>query len=256
MKLCGKETPPLGLGTWRMGGAYWEPEYRNDERDVNAIRYAITKGIRVIDTAEMYGGGHTEELVGRAIAGFPRDDLVIITKVWPNHLRYQDTINSAKGSLKRLNTDYIDLLLIHWPSREVSLSETLSAMEKLVEENMVRCVGVSNFSVDLLREAQRLYRIEANEVEYNLENLSPERELIPYCEAQGVKVIAYSPLGQGKSVKDERVLRLSEKYHKSPTSVILNYLMRRSIPIPKASRPEHIDEIVDSLTFTMTEERI
>ncbi|EWG06730.1 MAG: aldo/keto reductase [Candidatus Aramenus sulfurataquae] len=254
MKLCGKEVPPLGLGTWKMGGGYFSPSYERDQEDVEAIRYALSRGIRIIDTAEMYGGGHAEELVGRAIKGFDREEIVIITKVWPNHLRYNDVINSAKASLRRLQVEYIDLYLIHWPSSEVPLSETLSAMEKLKEENLVRCVGVSNFDLPLLKEAQKYAKIEADEVEYNLYNLSPERELIPYCQSQGVHVIAYSPLAQGKVIKDKRVVELAKKYGKPPSAIALNYLMKRSIPIPKASNKAHLDEALEALSFSLSKE--
>lgn len=256
MKLCGKEASPVGLGTWKMGGGYWTPDYSKDDLYVSIIKYAIEKGINVIDTAEMYGGGHTEELVGRAIKDFDREKIIIITKVWPSHLKFYDVIESAKASLKRLNSEYIDLYLIHWPNPEVEIEETMRAMEKLVNEGIVRCVGVSNFSVELMKEAQSFYKIEANEIEYNLHHLEPEKDVIPYCESNGIKVIAYSPLAQGRVLSDKRVIDLAKKYGRTPAQIALNYLIRRSIPIPKASKPEHVDEIVSSWNFQLDKKDI
>ncbi|BBG23616.1 aldo/keto reductase [Sulfuracidifex tepidarius] len=256
MKLCKKEASPVGLGTWKMGGGYWTPDYSNDGHYVSVIRHALGKGINVIDTAEMYGGGHAEELVGRAIKGLDREKIIVITKVWPSHLKFQDVIESARNSLRRLDSEYIDLYLIHWPNQEVKIEETMKAMEKLVEEGTVRCVGVSNFSVELMEEARKFHEIEANQVEYNLNHLDPEKDLMPYCERNGIKVIAYSPLGQGRSLSDERVKKLAQKYGRTPAQIVLNYIARRSIPIPKASSVEHVDEIASSLDFKLDDEDV
>jgi diketogulonate reductase-like aldo/keto reductase len=256
MKICGKEVSPIGLGTWKMGGGFFTPEYDKDDLYVSIIRYAIKRGINIIDTAEMYGGGHAEEIVGKAIKDFNREDIVVVTKVWPTHLRYNDVINSAKESLKRLSTSYIDLYAIHWPNPEVDLEETITAMEKLVEEGIVRCVGVSNFNVELLKEAQKYYKIEANEIEYNVLHLDPEKDVIPYCENNGIKVIAYSPLAQGRVLSYKRVLDLAKKYNRKPAQIALNYLIKRSIPIPKASSIEHVNEIIDSWNFSLDKKDI
>ncbi|ARM76752.1 aldo/keto reductase [Acidianus manzaensis] len=254
MELCKKTISPIGLGTWRMGGGFWNADYSNDELYIEIIKYALEKGINIIDTAEMYGGGHTEELVGKAIKDFDREKIVIITKVWPSHLKYEQVIQSAKNSLKRLQTDYIDVYLIHWPNPEVDLKETFKAMNKLVEENIVNCIGVSNFSIELLEKSPE--NIVANEIEYNLYNLSAEADVIPYCERKGIKIIAYSPLGQGKIGSDKRLQEIARKYNKSPAQIALNYLSRRSIPIPKASKKEHIDEIIESTKFQLSNEDI
>lgn len=253
MELCGKKLSlPIGLGTWRMGGGFWTPDYSHDKEYIDVIRYAIEKGINLIDTAEMYGGGHAEELVGEAIKDFDREKLIIITKVWPSHLRYEQVLNSAHASLKRLKSDYIDLYLIHWPNPEVDLNETFRAMNKLVEEGVVRCIGVSNFSVDLLKEVPT--RIEVNEIEYSVYHLSPEDDVIPYCEERGIKVIAYSPLGQGRASNDKRLAEIGKKYKKTAVQVALNYLLKRSIPIPKASKKSHVDELIEATKFELSEE--
>ncbi|AWR97954.1 aldo/keto reductase [Acidianus sulfidivorans JP7] len=255
MELCKKELKiPIGLGTWKMGGGYWTADYSNDQKYIDIIRYAIEKGINLIDTAEMYGGGHTEELVGKAIKDFDREKLIIITKVWPSHLKYDQVLTSAMNSLKRLQSEYIDLYLIHWPNPEIDLNETFNAMNKLLDEGIVKCIGVSNFSVDLLKKSPE--NIEANEIEYNLYNLSPEYDIIPYCQKKGIKIIAYSPLAQGRINQDKRILEIAKKYNKSPAQISLNYLSMKSIPIPKASKKEHIDEIIESLNFKLSNEDI
>lgn len=255
MELCNKKLSlPIGLGTWKMGGGFWTPDYSNDKQYVEVIKYAIGKGINLIDTAEMYGGGHTEELVGEAIRDFDREKIIIITKVWPNHLKYDQVLNSAYNSLKRLKSDYIDLYLIHWPNPEVDLKETFKAMTKLVDEGVVKCIGVSNFSVDLLQKVPT--QIEANQIEYNLYHLSPENDVIPYCETHKIKVIAYSPLGQGKAAQDKELAEIAKKYNKTPTQIALNYVMRRAIPIPKASKKSHVDELIEATKFELQEEDI
>jgi diketogulonate reductase-like aldo/keto reductase len=256
-KLCEKNVSPIGLGTWMIGGGYWQPDYSNDEIAVEVIKYAIERGIRVIDTAEMYGGGHSEELVGRAIRGFDRDQIFIITKVWPTNLDYEKLIKSANMSLKRLNLNYVDALLIHWPNPNIPLNKTLSAMEKLVDEGKVGCIGVSNFDIKLLEEAMGLtkkYEIKINEIEYNVLNRSAEIELIPFCEKHKITIVAYTPIAKGRVNDIEKLREIGVKYGKTPIQVALNYLMRKSIPIPKASKKAHIDEILGSLGWELSEE--
>ncbi len=257
MYICDKKVSPIGLGTWRMGGGYWQPDYSNDSLYINAIRYAIDSGLTLIDTAEMYGGGHTEELVGKAIQGYDREELFIITKVWNNHLHYDDVIKSAKASLSRLNSKYIDLYLIHWPNPSVPIKETISAMEKLIDDGIVRCIGVSNFNVNELEEAMysvKKYEITANEIEYSVLNKNAENDVIPYCEKNNIKVIAYTPLGKGRVSEIPLLKEIGEKYGKTPVQIALAYVMRRAIPIPKAVKKEHIDEIVGALNLVLTDE--
>lgn len=257
MKLCNKEISQIGFGTWKIGGGYWNPDYSMDSYYIEILKYVISKGINVIDTAEMYGGGHSEELVGKSIQDLDRDGIFIITKVWSNHLRYDDLIRSAKNSLRRLNSKYIDLYLIHWPNSSVPLEGSIRAMEELVDQGIVNCIGVSNFDVKLLEEAMSLtkkYEIVANEIEYNVENKSAEKDVIPFCERNNIKVIAYSPLARG-NIKNNKILdEIGRKYNRTSVQVALNYLMRRSIPIPKASSKDHIDEILGALGWNLSDE--
>ena len=159
----------LGLGTWEVGGRMSRDTSRDAEA-ITAIKKAIELGYTHIDTAEMYGGGHSEELVGLAINDFDRDSLFITTKVLPEHLRYKDVIKSAEGSLKRLKTDYIDLYLIHIPNPKIPIKETMQAMDLLLSQQKIRFIGVSNFSCQQLKEAQGSTenKIVNNQIEYNL----------------------------------------------------------------------------------------
>lgn len=136
----------LGLGTWKMGGNF-QPDRSRDREYIEAITYAIGKGITHIDTAELYGAGHAEELVGQAIKKFERKKLFITTKVSPHHLSYQGIVDACGRSLKRLNTSYIDLYLIHWPNPLTSMKNAMSAFDDLVKDKKIRYIGVSNFSV-------------------------------------------------------------------------------------------------------------
>ncbi|MGC9112708.1 aldo/keto reductase [Acidilobus sp.] len=256
MRLCDKEASLLGLGTWGMGGGFWSPDYSRDEVYVNAIRYAYERGIRVFDTAEMYGGGHTEELVGRALADVA-DDVIIISKVWPNHFHYDDLVRSAEASRRRLGVKSIDIYLLHWPSRDVPLQESIRALEDLVDRGVIRCMGVSNFDRQLLEEAMSLARrheVVVDEVEYSVYNKWAERDLIPFARQAGVTIVAYSPLGRGSASSDSRLARVGAKYGKTPVQVALNYLMRSSLPIPKASRKEHIDELLGAVGWSLSDE--
>ena len=239
-----------------MGGGFWTPDYFMDDVYVEALRYAFRRGISLFDTAEMYGGGHTEEIVGRALREH-EGEVVIVSKVWPNHLRRDDLIRSALASRDRLGVRTIDLYLIHWPNREVPLAESIRAMEDLIDIGVIGCMGVSNFDVALLEEAMasaRKYEVVADEVEYSVYNRGPEKELIPFARRNNVTVIAYSPLGRGAVTYDTRLQRIAARYNATPVQVALAYLMRNSIPIPKASRKEHIDEIVGSAKLRLGDE--
>ncbi len=253
VKLGNKEVSSIGLGTYGMGGKN-SPDYKNDAKEVEAIKYAITNGINLIDTAEYYGHGHSEELVGKAIKDFEREYLFIISKVWPVNLHYKDVINSAKESLKRLDTDYIDLYLIHWPNPKIPVEETLDAMGELLDSHLIRNIGVSNFDIANLTEAidqLKHGKIIANEVEYNLENYYIEDDLIPFCEKNNIKIIGYSPLNQGRI--SSKINHVAKSLGMSSIQCTLGYLKKKSIPIPKASSISHINELVECMNIDLDE---
>ncbi len=249
----GVEIPVLGLGTWGMGGRQIE-DHRWDSENVTAIRMAIELGFTHIDTAEYYGAGHAEELVGEAIETYPRDSLFITTKVWHTHLRHSDLVSSMKKSLRRLGLDYVDLYLVHWPNPDVPLRETMMAMERCADEGYTRYIGVSNFSRSLMMEAQshlETHTLVANQVEYSLLDQKPKMALLPSIQAEGRTLIAYSPLGKGILAKPgNKVLdEMAEKYEKSQAQVALNWLISQEnvVAIPKTSNPVHLLDIVGAV---------
>lgn len=249
--------PVLGLGTWGMGGGM-RPDYSNDFGQIVAIQYAIQKGITHIDTAEIYGGGHAEELVGEAIADFDRRKLFITTKVAPNHLFLQKQIFGAlKNSLKRLKTDYINLYLIHWPNPLAPMKNVISAFDKLVDNGLVRFIGVSNFSVKQLKAAQKYSKnkIVTNQVHYSLLHRGPENELLKICQDEKIILTAYSPLEQGRLIynKFTALSEIAKKYGKTPTQVALRWLIEKPqvIIIPKSASKSHIDEIAGSIGWKL-----
>ncbi|MEM4281490.1 MAG: aldo/keto reductase [Candidatus Caldarchaeum sp.] len=262
----GEAVAAIGLGTWNMGGSDY-PDYRDDDRYVEAIRYAVELGMNHIDTAEMYAAGHAEELVGRAVKNFTRDEVFIATKVWPSNLRYDDVIKSCRRSLERLGFRYVDLYMIHWPNPRIPLSETMRAMEKLVKDGLVRYIGVSNFDVGLVEEAMEALKgeeIVSNQVEYSLESRDVEKKLIPFCERNGITVVAYTPLGKGRipaeassrSARGRVLAEVAAKYGKTPAQVVLNWVIWKPnvITIPKAVRKEHLEENAGGAGWRLAEE--
>lgn len=251
----GIRIPVLGLGTSGMGGVML-PDYSHDQNFVEAIRRAIKSGITHIDTAELYGKNHTEELVGQAISDYNRKKLFITTKVSPQHLfTKHQIISAAKNSLKRLGLDYIDLYLVHWPPIFFSqvIKNVMSVFDQLVEDGLVKFIGVSNFSISQFQQAQKFTKnkIITNQVEYSLLNKNPERELLDFCKRENVILTAYSPLGRGKiptasfQVLDE----IARKYRKTRVQVALRYLLDKPhvIAIPKATSEAHLKEILRCL---------
>ena len=238
--------PRIGQGTWDIP----ESGARREEA-IAALRTGIDLGMTHIDTAEMYGSGAAEEIVGEALAGLPRDSLFVTTKVLPGNATYEGTISACEQSLKRLRMPYVDLYLLHWPSR-FPLEETMRALERLVQDGKARYIGVSNFDVDEVREAQSYLRsapLACNQVLYHLRERGIESRLIPYCLENDIAVVGYTPFGRGQfprpSSKGGALLeQIAAKYDKTVRQVILNFLTRMPhvYTIPKASRSEHARE--------------
>ena len=254
-EIAGRKVSPVGIGTWGIGGTS-AADNRHDREHIEALKFAIDQGITFIDTAEVYSAGHSEELVGKAIRDVPREDVFVTTKVWHNHLRHDEVIKAARGSLSRLDTPYIDLYLIYWPNRSVPLRETLGAMEELVDQGLVKNIGVSNFDVKEVQEAMEnasRHEIVANQIEYSIVKMKCESDIIPYCEENNVRIIAYSPINRGNLKSLKSLNRLAENISHSPVSVALNYLMKRSIPIPKSSSKEHIMQFMEAMEFELSD---
>jgi diketogulonate reductase-like aldo/keto reductase len=237
-----EKIPVIGMGTWEIG------DVQNEGRalEIQALRRGIELGITMIDTAEMYGYGNAEKLVGQAIKGM-RDGVFIVTKVSPQHFGYEDVLSSCEASIRRLGVEHIDLYLLHWPSRQVPIGETMKAMEELVSRGKIRYIGVSNFSIAqtlAAREALPRSEIACNEVRYSLTHRAIESELLPFCEKERLTVMAYSPLDTGKIPTGKVPRSLLDKYGMTPAQLMLNWVTYREavVAIPKAAKVEHVEE--------------
>jgi diketogulonate reductase-like aldo/keto reductase len=250
----------LGLGTWGMGGKE-TADHSRDAETVTAIRMALELGMTHIDTAEYYGAGHAEELVGEAIQGWDRDKLFITSKVWHNHLHRDDLLRSMKASLKRLGVDAVDLYLVHWPNPDVPLRETMEAMEKCVDQGYTRFIGVSNFSSQLMEEARSYLKeatLVANQVQFSLLDQKPRMELLPACIRMGVSLVAYRPLERGAILQTpNRVMdEIAEARGKTRVQVALNWLIAQEgvFTVPKSTNPLHLMEFMGALGWRLTNE--
>jgi diketogulonate reductase-like aldo/keto reductase len=254
----GIKLPIVGQGTWKMG----ESLSRAAE-EIAALRLGIELGMNHIDTAEMYGGGGAEELVGRSIAGM-RHEVFLTSKVLPSNASYSGTLKACERSLKRLKTDWIDLYLLHWWSGRHPIVETMRAMQVLVAAGKIRFVGVSNLDGDQLRQAESAFtsgRLICNQVCYHMEARGIEFSLIPYCREQNMAVVAYSPFGSGNFISDRTrggqvLVQIGVRHGKSPHQVALNFLTRLSglFSIPKASSPDHVRENAEAVGWQLTAE--
>ena len=274
----GIEVSRIGIGAWQAGGKQWGKDVR-DEDCIAAIVKAHELGVNLIDTAEVYGKGHSEEVVGRALKQIDRNDMVVATKVKGEHLGHGEIIKACEMSLKRLDIDAIDLYQIHWPSvfDQVPLRETMKAMEKLYKNGKIRAIGVSNFAVrDLVeaREALSHIDISSNQVQYSMIHRRIEKEVLPYCRKEGITVLAWAPLAEGAlsgrysesntprdAVRESHVFfkpkniaaingivallrEIGSRASKTPVQVALNWLAvkRGVVPIPGAKTPKQMEE--------------
>jgi diketogulonate reductase-like aldo/keto reductase len=236
----GTLVPALGQGTWNMGD---HPRRQQDE--IEALQRGLDLGMRIIDTAEMYGEGASEELIGKAIAG-RRSDVFLTTKVYPHNATRAGTIAACERSLRRLATDHVDLYLLHWRGG-VPLAETLDAFEELVRTGKILSWGVSNFDVDDMEELVALPggdAVATNQVLYNLSRRGIEYDLLPWCAKRGIPITAYSPLEQNR-LPDNRILQqIATHYQATPAQIALAWVVRNDgvIAIPKASSREHVEQ--------------
>lgn len=253
--------PVIGQGTWMLEGNNQDTR----SRAIETLKLGLDLGMTHIDTAEMYGNGNTEELVAQAIIE-RRDEVFLVSKVLPSNASYEGTIKACKRSLKRLKTDWLDLYLLHWPS-SYPITETMSAMEKLVADGLIKYIGVSNFDIEELKEAEQALKNEqmaCNQVLYHLGNRGIERRLLPYCTEKGIAIVGYSPFGHGdfpspQSAKG-KILEEIAKRHNNRTArqVALNFLTRHDniFTIPKTSRPERVKENSEGVGWKLTENDI
>lgn len=246
----GVAVPVLGQGTWYMGD---EPRRRDDE--IASLRLGLDLGMTLIDTAEMYGDGASEKLVGAAIAG-RRDEVFLVSKVLPSNATRSGTIAACERSLKRLGTDRIDLYLLHWRGR-TPFAETIAAFEALQDAGKIRHWGVSNMDVDDMQEIARASGGDAmatNQVLYNLTRRGIEYDLLPQAQARGLPVMAYSPIEQGRLAEYPEVEEIADRHGVTPAQIALAWVLRQQgvIAIPKAATPRHVQENRAALDLQLT----
>jgi diketogulonate reductase-like aldo/keto reductase len=231
--------PALGLGTWHMGE---DPARAADEAAI--LAQGLDAGMTLVDTAEMYGDGGSEEVVGRAIAGRPRADVFIVSKVYPHNAGTRAAVAACEESLRRLGTDYLDLYLLHWRGR-VPLAETVRAFTGLVRDGRIRRWGVSNFDVG---DMEDLFGVRggdecaANQVLYNLSERGAEWRLLEWCRGRRLPLMAYSPIGQGALLRNRKLAGIAQGLGRTPAQVALAWVLRHPdvIAIPQTSDAAHL----------------
>jgi diketogulonate reductase-like aldo/keto reductase len=241
----GNEIPAIGFGTYQLSG----------DEAYDSVLEAINVGYRHIDTADRYGN-HAE--VGRAIkdSGVKRKNIFLTSKVWRTDLWYDDVLDSTKRFLEELSIDYLDLLLVHWPNNSIPISKTFSALEKLKKDKLIKSLGVSNFTINHLKEVMDEGFIPVNnQVEYHPSLAQPK--LREFCEKNNIKLTAYSPLAQGKDLKLNVIRNLAEKYEKPEVQVVINWIMHKGLAvIPRSADKEHIKQNFQSLEWEMEREDV
>ena len=241
----GEKVPSLGLGTWRLSG----------EDCVRSVERALDLGYRHIDTAQMYAN---EDEVGRGIqkSGVDREEISLVTKVWTSSFSYDGVIRSARESLEKLQTEYVDLLLMHWPNPRVPLKETLGAMRELQEEGSVKHVGVSNFPPPMVEEATQHAEIFCNQVEYH--PYTAQDELLEQAKEMDYLLTAYSPVAGGAAVNDATLREIGKAHGKTPAQVALRWLIQQEkvAAIPKAASEDHLIGNFDIFDFELSDEEM
>ena len=238
----GGAMPVLGMGTWQLRGS--------DCRE--AVRTALELGYRHLDTAEMYGN-EAEVGAGLKASGVDRGEVFLTTKVWPQHFRAPALRTAAEASLRRLGTEYVDLLLLHWPSNDVPLAETIGALNEVAAQGKARAIGVSNFSAGLLGEAVELSGapIACDQVEMHV--LRPQTALRRRARAAGIAITAYSPLAKGRLAGHPVLARIGEQYGKTASQVAIRWLVQQDgvSAIPKATREPHLRANLEVFDFAL-----
>lgn len=253
----------IGQGTWMM--IEGDNDLQKYESAIKSLKLGLDLGMTHLDTAEMYGNGLVEQLVGQAIIG-RREEVFLVSKLLPSNASYDGTLMACKRSLKRLKTDWLDLYLLHWSSLEHPIRETMRAMEKLVKEGLVRFIGVSNFDVEELKKAEGALQdqsIACNQVLYHLNSRGIERKLLPYCNSKRIAVVGYSPFGHGNfpysnGNKGRLLAEIAERHHKTVHQIALNFIVNHTkiFTIPKTSNPKHVKEISESIGWNLTKNEI
>jgi diketogulonate reductase-like aldo/keto reductase len=250
----GEEVPVLGQGTWGFG-----EDPANRQNEIDALRFGIDIGMKLIDTAEMYGNGAAEELIGKAIEG-RREQTFIVDKVLPQNATRKGTVEACEKSLRRLATDRIDLYLLHWRGA-VPLAQTLAGFDDLLRAGKIRYWGVSNFDVPDMEEVAGLtggLALATNQVLYNLIRRGIEYDLMPWCVQRNVPIMAYSPLEQGRLMGHPEVRRIADEHAATPAQIALAWVLRKEglIAVPKASTRGHVEQNRFALDTHLTRDEL
>ena len=254
--------PKIGFGTWKIGGGS-TANPKTDPVSTAALHSALEIGYTHFDTAEMYANGHSEELLGQVIreSNTPRESLFITSKVTPSHLKYDQVLSSCQNSLRRLQTEYIDLYLIHWPQVGMNLQETFHALNKLVQDAKVKHLGVSNFNLKLLKESQAISEtpIITNQVPYSLSDRSYVKNgILDYCQKNDILLTAYSPIDEGRLRSNSTLESIAKTHNATTYQIALAWVISqpRIITIPMSANPKHIAENFQAADIALTKDEI
>jgi diketogulonate reductase-like aldo/keto reductase len=248
---AGETVPALGQGTW-----YFGESARSRQDEIAALRLGLDLGMTLIDTAEMYGNGGAEKVVGEAMQG-RRDEVFLVSKVLPQNASLRGTVAACEASLRRLQTDRIDLYLLHWRGN-YPLRETLQAFATLVQQGKIRYWGVSNFDVDDMEELVALpggKEVASNQVLYNLTRRGIEAGLLPWCDQRGISVMAYTPIEQGRLLSHRALADVAKRHNATAAQIALAWVLKAgTIAIPRARSLDHVRDNRASLDITLTEQ--
>ncbi|MEM2385535.1 MAG: aldo/keto reductase [Candidatus Bathyarchaeia archaeon] len=249
----GESISAIGIGTYGI---------KDENKAVEALKHAVELGLDMIDTAEMYGSGRAEQVVGKVIRDVGRSRIFIVTKLYPHRFRSpQESVKALRASLKRLGTSYVDVVLIHWPDTFTPIDCQIKSLETLAENGLSRYIGVSNFSAEQLKKAltsTAKHEIVANQVKYSVVDRGVEEDLLPLCMNNKVTLMAYTPLERGEVANIEWLKRLALKYGRTPVQIALNFLIARPyvVAIPKTERKERVEEFKGTLGWRLSNQDI
>lgn len=255
----GKKVYPIGIGTWGVGGT-WEKQEGNELESIKNINYAISLGLNHIDSGQIYGGGYTDEILGKVITNSNREDLFLANKVWETHVGKNMVEKAVQSMLAKLNTKYLDMLYIHKPWEDFPWREAIPQINSLIDKKVVRYFAVSNFNLTQLKEANKLskHSIAANQIYFNAISKSElTDDLYSYCAKNNIQIIAYRPLERTLLLKNNTVKKIAKKHNSSSAQVALAWILNRQVwPIPGISSPQHSNENIKSLNIKLSKKEV